>query len=82
LEGFHGFTIIRHGNEFHAVLQSEWSLGRDELPLGQYRYLFSGFSLEEVQHTIMASLESKQCPATSHSHLLPELSSHKVSGKR
>lgn len=67
LEGFHGFNIIRQGNEFHAVLQSEWSLVRDELPSRQYRCLFSGFSLEEVQHTIVASLGSEQGLATSHS---------------
>ena len=67
LEGFHGFNIIRQGNEFHAVLQSEWSLLRDELPSRQYRCPFSGFSLEEVQHTIVASLGSEQGLATSHS---------------
>ena len=68
LEGFHGFNIIRQGSEFHAVLQSEWSLVQDEMPLRQYRCLFSGFSLEEVQHMIVASLGSEQGLATSHSH--------------
>ncbi len=67
LEGFYGFNIIRQGNEFHAVLQSDWSLVRDELPSRQYRCFFSGFSLEEVQHTIVASLGPEQGLATSHS---------------
>jgi glycosyltransferase involved in cell wall biosynthesis len=67
LEGFHGFNIIRQGNEFHAVLQSEWSLVLDELPLRQYRCRFSGASLEEVQHTIVASFGSEQGPSNSNS---------------
>ena len=67
LEGFYGFNIIRQGNEFHAVLQSEWSLVRDESPLRQYRCLFSGLSLEDVQHTIVASLGSEQGLANSYS---------------
>jgi hypothetical protein len=66
LEGYYGFNIIRQGSEFHAILQSEWSLVRDQFPLKQDSCFFSGFSLGAVQRTIVAFLEDERGPANSY----------------
>ena len=66
-EGFHGFNVIRCGLDFHAILQCEGAFVPEKLQSNQYSPTFSGYSLEEVQHTIVASLGSEQGLSTSHS---------------
>ena len=59
-EGFHGFKVIRRGVEFHAILQREGAFVLEKLQSNQYSRSFSGYSLEEVQCTIVAALDSEQ----------------------
>ena len=66
-EGFHGFNVIRCGLDFHAILQCEGAFVPEKMQSNQYSPTFSGYSLEEVQHTIVASLGSEQGLSTSHS---------------
>jgi hypothetical protein len=65
LEGFHGFNVIRLGNEFHAILQTEGAFVQEKLLSKKYSYSFSGHSLTEVQSTIMAGIDSKSILQTS-----------------
>jgi hypothetical protein len=66
LEGFHGFNIIRLGDEFYAILQCEGAFDRDRLLSRGYSRSFSGDSLAEVQSVIMASTVSEQWLAANH----------------
>lgn len=60
LEGFHGFNIIRLGDEFHAILQSEGAFEHAKVLSRKYNRSFSGRSLAEVQSAIVASIDSGQ----------------------
>ena len=57
LEGFHGFNIIRFGNEFHAILQREGAFDYAKVLSRKYSRSFSGQTVEEVQRAIMASID-------------------------
>jgi len=53
VEGFHNFNIVRRGNEFHAIFQSESeSIGGKDLSQ-RYTPSLSGSSLQEVQRKIL-----------------------------
>jgi glycosyltransferase involved in cell wall biosynthesis len=58
-EGFHGFKVIRRGNDFHAILQCEGPFVAEKLRSKQYSRSFSGYSLEEVQRAIVDALDSE-----------------------
>jgi hypothetical protein len=74
LEGFHGFNIIRIGDEFHAILQSEGAFEHARILSKKYSRSFSGRSLADVQRDILGSFDSGQeefdalleTPITSH----------------
>jgi hypothetical protein len=57
LEGYHGFNIIRLGNEYHAILQSEGAFDYAKILSKKYSRSFSGRSLAEVQSAIAASID-------------------------
>lgn len=59
VEGFHNFNIIRRGQEFYAVVQSERAFVKAKLLSKQYIPLFSGLSLEEVQRKILTALTAE-----------------------
>jgi hypothetical protein len=59
LEGFHGFNIIRCGDEFHAILQCEGAFVKEKLLAEEYSRSFSGGSLAEVQGAITAFYSSE-----------------------
>lgn len=56
MEGFQNFNIVRQGNEFHAILQSECAFVRGKQLSARYVSSFSGFSLEEVQQKILLAV--------------------------
>ena len=58
-EGFHGFNIIRCGLDFHAILQCEGAFVPEKLQSKQYSPIFSGYSLKEVQRTVVDTLDSE-----------------------
>ncbi len=62
VEGFHHFNIVRQGNEFYAVVQSENECARPNLLSKQYAPSFSGFSLEEVQRKILKEVTANPWP--------------------
>lgn len=53
VEGFHNFNIVRQGNEFHAIAQSESECMRGKGLSQRFVPSFSGFSLQEVQRKIL-----------------------------
>jgi len=58
LEGFNSYNIIRIGEEFHAILQSDGAFEYSKLLSDQYSCFFSGRSLNEVKELILASIDS------------------------
>jgi glycosyltransferase involved in cell wall biosynthesis len=60
LEGFHGFNIVRHGGQFHAILQSEGAFVPAKLLRKEYSRFFSGSSIDEVKNAIVPSQEFDQ----------------------
>ena len=58
LEGFNGYNIIRLGEKFHAILQSDGVFEYSKLLSGQYNCFFSGQSLNEVKELVLASIDS------------------------
>ena len=58
LDGFNGYNIIRLGEEFHAILQSDRAFEYSKLLSDQYSCFFSGRSLNEVKELILASIDS------------------------
>jgi hypothetical protein len=67
VEGFHNFNIVRRGNEFHAILQSETESISGKHLSGRYASSFSGSSLEEVERKVLLadSSEFVMTPSTS-----------------
>ena len=53
LEGFHSYNIIRVGDEFHGILQSDGAFDRGKLLTGQYTCPLSGQSLNETKDLIL-----------------------------
>lgn len=49
LEGFNSYNILRVGNEFHAILQSDGAFKRSK----EYTYPLSGQSLDDVKRLIL-----------------------------
>jgi hypothetical protein len=58
MEGFHGFNIIRFGDQFHAILQSEGRFCHEKVRSNQYSRSYTGDSLAEVMSAIAASHEA------------------------
>lgn len=57
VEGFHGFNIIRLGDEFHAILQREGAFDYAKVLSKKYSRSFSGRSLADVQKAILESID-------------------------
>jgi hypothetical protein len=58
-EGVHGYNIIRHGDRYYAILQSEGAFIPDKVEAGGYSSCLAGYSRQEVEREIMALIESK-----------------------
>lgn len=60
MEGFMGFNIVRIGQGFHAILQSEGSFEYDKVLSKGYSKSFSGKSLSEVQSAIIEGVDAQE----------------------
>lgn len=63
LDGFFGFNIIRFGDEYHAILQSDGAFEYDKILSKGYSKSFSGTSLSEVQDAISMSVNAQEAVA-------------------
>jgi glycosyltransferase involved in cell wall biosynthesis len=58
-EGVHGYNIIRHGDRYYAILQSEGAFIPAKVEAGGYSSCLAGFSRQGVERAIVALVESK-----------------------
>jgi hypothetical protein len=76
LEGFYGFNIIRSGDEFYGILQSEGAFTLEKIRSRQYSRAFHGQSLAEVQTAIIVSLDAELDTDTNKARPLQDLQKH------
>lgn len=63
MDGFLGFNIIRFGDKFYAILQSEGCFEYNKILSKGYSKTFSGLSLSEVKDAITMSVNAQEAVA-------------------
>ncbi|MCS6303010.1 MAG: glycosyltransferase [Nitrospira sp.] len=64
--GVSGYNIIRHGDRYYAIPQSEGAFIPAKAESGGYSSCFSSYSLEQVEHAVQEAVDSAPEPAVSY----------------